>query len=92
MLDDEEGCTIGDLVEVNAKDRVAVKRLLRDLQESRRVKKQKTPRIVSETFVSAVKLIGDAVVATSLGVGSGSQPHMDELTLELSNTREDDLS
>lgn len=73
---DEEGWTIGDLVEVDTEGRIGDMCRLRDLLEPCRIKRRKAPGSASEAVSLAVKLVVVAAAATLPGVGSSSQPHI----------------
>lgn len=78
MPDDEENCTIGELVEADAEVRVGVKWPLRNLQESLCAKRRKIPVIVVKAVSLVVELVDDAVVS-SPGAVDGADPRVVEL-------------
>lgn len=55
--DNEEDWTMGSLVEVDAEERIGMKRRVRDLQESCLVKRRKVRKSVVETVGLAVELV-----------------------------------
>lgn len=77
--DDEEGWRMGDLVEADVDERVAVKCRLCDLLDTRCAKRQKVSKSVVEAVGVAVNLVDDTVVR-SPGEDEVEDPHNDELT------------
>lgn len=82
---DEEERTMRNLVEVNTEERVVVKLLLRNSQESCRVKRWKVPKSVVEAVDLTVKLVDNAVVAPPGAVGV-ADPCIDDLSGQLAST------
>lgn len=77
---------MGDLVELDSEELVGVKRRLRNLQESCRVKRWKVPEIEIEAVYLAVEPVDDTVL-TSPGAADVVDPFIDELGWQLPCTK-----
>lgn len=77
---------MGDTVEVDAEERVGVKRRLLNLKGSSRVKRRKVPKSAVEAANLDVGLVGDTVV-TSVCVVDVADPRIAELSVPLAITK-----
>lgn len=84
LPDDEEHWMMSDLVDVDAKKRVEVKRRPRYLQESCRDKRRKVAESVVEAVGLAVELVDDVAVAL-LDAIEVVDPRIDELSVHLAS-------
>lgn len=83
----EEDWTIGGLVEVNERERVEVRRRLRDLEKSCRAKSCSVPERVTEPVGVAVVFIGGVDSLASAGAQSIADPRIEELDQQLATVR-----
>lgn len=86
MADDEEDWTTGNLIEVNAGDRVYVKRRLNNMEEVCRAKSRKIQESVCEAVGLVLELVDDSSgnVAGAVGVANNC---IDQVTGQLASTK-----
>lgn len=83
---------MGDSVEIEVKKRAGIKRRFRELQKFHRAKRRKVPTSVSKAISLFVKLVDDAVVASSHGANNVAEPRVDELAWHMAGTRAEVVS
>lgn len=87
MPSDEGVSTMKDFVEYEAEKQVGVKRPFFDLQDSCHAKRRKVLESVSKVVGLAVKVMDDAIVTSSIGVGSIVVSRTDNSMGQLVTTR-----